>query len=75
VNVNNAGATVFGRLAFRYVVTGTSVNGDYIGIDSFNFRSASVPEPGTLALFGLGLAALGIGRRRKGNSASEAREP
>ena len=31
------------RFAFRYTVTDTSVNGDYIGIDSL---SVSVPEPG-----------------------------
>ena len=36
---------------------------DYYG--SFTLRVESVPEPGTLALFGLGLAAIGYQRRKR----------
>jgi hypothetical protein len=41
--------------AFRYFATDTSVNGDYIGIDTV--RVDPVPEPSTLSLLGLGAAA------------------
>jgi hypothetical protein len=39
--------------------------GDFVFIDNFRYGGAvSVPEPSTLAVFGLGLLALGFGRRR-----------
>jgi len=49
-----------GRVGFRYLVTDTSVNGDYIGIDSFT--QTPIPEPMTLVTLGTGL--LGIAARR-----------
>ena len=40
--------------------------GDVIGIDDITFaKGAQIPEPGTLAIFGLGLAGLGFARRKK----------
>ena len=51
------------RLAFRYLITDTSVNGDYIGIDSFEVRA--VPEPGTIALFGAALLMMTFAIRRR----------
>jgi hypothetical protein len=50
------------RFAFRYSVTDTSANGDYIGIDSV---SISVPEPGTMLLFGAGLMLTPLAMRRR----------
>ena len=32
----SAGGSNSGRIAFRYFVTGTTTNGDYIGIDTLN---------------------------------------
>ena len=52
-----------GRLAFRYAVADTSVNGDYIGLDSATITQI-VPEPATFALMGLSLAAMAVRRKR-----------
>jgi hypothetical protein len=48
-----------GRIGFFYRVDDTSVNGNYIGIDS-----VTIPEPSTLAVFALGLAMIGWHLRR-----------
>jgi hypothetical protein len=67
--ISGLSAPVSGRFAFRYVVPDTSINGDFIGIDTVRV-SAPIPEPSGVALSMLGLAALlSLARnRRKRNS-------
>jgi hypothetical protein len=61
----NLGATS-GRLAFRYSIDDTFVNGDYIGIDTVSVETAAaVPEPGTLGALALGGLVLVSTLRRK----------
>ena len=60
--ITGLGAPTTGRLAFRYVVTDTSLNGNYVGIDSVVVNQ--VPEPGTAVLWALGAAGLWLARRR-----------
>jgi hypothetical protein len=61
-NFTYGGSGINARFAFRYTVTDTSANGDYIGIDSL---SVTVPEPGTLALLGAGLLLMPLAMRRR----------
>ena len=66
-SVTNFGDDAQIRVAFRYLVTDTSANGDYIGIDSISVTH--VPEPGTLALFGAALLMVPLAARRRRNRA------
>lgn len=56
-----SGATT-GRYAFRYLVNDTSVNGDYIGIDSVNI--SAVPEPTSALMLLLGLGVVAFSRKK-----------
>lgn len=50
-----------GRFAFRY--TGNTASADFIGIDSV--KLTTVPEPGSIALLGLGAAGFVLARRKQ----------
>ena len=62
-DASGLGPSVSGRVGFRYLVTDTSVNGDYIGIDTFS--QTPVPEPLTLMTLGTGLLGIAVRRIRK----------
>ena len=61
--ISGLGGPTSGRLAFRYNVTDTTVNGNYIGIDSVTVNSPSVPEPVASGLLAIGILAAARARR------------
>ena len=58
VSILGQGAGVTGRIGFRYLVSDTSLNGDYIGIDAV--RISEVSEPATLGTMALALLMIGV---------------
>ena len=62
--LSGLGGPATGRYAFRYFVTDTSVNADYIGIDTLSVSPSGVPEPASAGLLALGIGALALTHSR-----------
>jgi hypothetical protein len=62
--LSGIGAGTSGRIAFRYFVTDTNANADYIGIDTVQL-TGTVPEPSTLLSMALASMLLGAHLRRR----------
>jgi len=68
LTISGLGGPATGRIAFRYLIDDTTVNGNYIGVDTFSLDDNGVPEPSSIVLTGTALAAVAFLRRRKGAS-------
>ncbi len=72
VTLSGLGGPANGRFAFRYNVSNTLVNADYIGIDSVSIAALDnvVPEPATAGTLLLTASAFALfaARRRKNNA-------
>lgn len=66
VTLNGLSGATTARIAFRYVVSDTSSNGNYIGIDTFALDDG-IPEPSSIVLAGLALAGLAAWKKRREN--------
>lgn len=62
VALSGQGAGVTGNFVFEYYIPDAATQGNYIGLDTVSVQA--VPEPGTWLMMGLGLAGLGLLRRR-----------
>lgn len=60
ITLNGVAPGSSGRFAFRYLVADSTLNGNYVGIDTVRV----IPEPSSWALVVLALAGVGVCRRR-----------
>jgi hypothetical protein len=65
VDQGTPGANFSGRLAFRYFVQDTALNGNLVALDTFGATANVVPEPASYVMIGIGLSAFALFRSRR----------